>query len=248
MMGGFRLAVAVSLLCGLSACTDDQGTRSLVLLQNVRAQSNDGACVGIDGSDPSSALAHGVLDLVSADALYLMIPVIQNLVVSEDMSPTGLAQRTAFIEGYEINADLGDLVDSATAEQLDNDGVTSFTGATTFFIPPNDISSISVAGTSQAMVDELRNRVPAGEEALIFLNIEFFGTLGGSSVRSTQLRFPVQVCTNCLVQVIGSCSALPDGFEASPGHACGLVQDVPVQCCEDSAGGTVCPAEVEVVE
>ena len=235
-MGRYKFAVAVSLLCGFTACTDDQATRSLVILQNASATGTDGVCLG-SGTEAANALTTGTIDLNGADGLYLMFPVVRSVIEADGgASLADVNRRTVFLEGYDVNVDFGELGGDAT----------SFTGALSAFIAPGDTSSVPVTATSPVLVDELRARVPAGEEALIFLSVELFGTLAGSPVRSSELRFPVRVCTNCLVQNIGACSDVDEMGAA--GHPCGLVQDVLLQCCENSLGDTICPAEPEELE
>ena len=66
------------------------------------------------------------------------------------------------------------------------------------------------------------------------------GARAEGDMTSMEFRFPIQLCSGCLVSGGGTCPIAERRFA---GHACNIAQDEPVDCCRD---GTAlrCPAPV----
>ena len=74
------------------------------------------------------------------------------------------------------------------------------------------------------------------------LTIQALGTTNtGTHMQSDPFRFPLQVCSGCLVATVAPCP-----FVSAPvniGNTCNPAQDLPVDCCTDN-GALVCPPPV----
>jgi hypothetical protein len=74
------------------------------------------------------------------------------------------------------------------------------------------------------------------------LQIAVLGTTNsGQHMTSDPFRFPVQLCSGCLVANVAPC---PYTFiPLNPGNSCNPAQDVPIDCCTNN-GELICPPTV----
>jgi len=82
-------------------------------------------------------------------------------------------------------------------------------------------------------------------ETEVIAKVVVFGDLFGDEVTSQEFRFPITVCSNCVVNVLADSQGMPltcpVAATARQGNACNPYQDGVVDCCE-SGDGIVCPA------
>jgi hypothetical protein len=210
-----------------AACTDAGG--SVVILQNAQA---GGDC---SGNDLSSFIGQGVID-VATDRGYIMRPVLQNQAISEVMG----ASRRAQLEGYNV-----DISYPGSGSCSTDSALTSFSRLVGASI---EAGGTSVVAIELLPIEFLETCTVSGNNVIdIVAEVQFFGTMDGGDLESTKFRYPVQVCSGCLAEDLGMCSELTGSEEISGGSSCNPYQDLPVSCCTDSGGQTVCPAVREII-
>jgi hypothetical protein len=64
------------------------------------------------------------------------------------------------------------------------------------------------------------------------------GDLGGDEVSASPFHFPISVCTDCVVNIVGACPAAG----TQTGNPCNVFQDGVVDCCT-SGSQLVCPTQ-----
>lgn len=98
-----------------------------------------------------------------------------------------------------------------------------------------------------AAVREIQRKagaVPAGARlhGQVVATATLYGQLGGTEVEGLPFVYPVTVCNDCVVNVVGACEDTPAGFTPRPGNPCNRFQDGVVDCCTEVGGGLLCPA------
>lgn len=104
--------------------------------------------------------------------------------------------------------------------------------------------SASVAAFPVGLAEKLvaAGGIGADPSLTVELQIQVLGTTNsGTSMQSDPFKFPVEVCSGCLVASVAPCP-----FMTAPthlGNACNPAQDDDVDCCTEN-GALVCPATV----
>ncbi|HTB59330.1 MAG TPA: hypothetical protein VLC06_15760 [Polyangia bacterium] len=104
--------------------------------------------------------------------------------------------------------------------------------------------SASVAAFPVALAQQLvaAGGIGTDPSLTVELQIQVLGTTNsGTSMQSDPFKFPVEVCSGCLVASVAPCP-----FTTTPGqtgNACNPAQDEPVDCCTEN-GALLCPPTV----
>jgi len=230
-----RAFIPVCLAISLGACLASNGDEGIIITKNV-AVSGD-ACT-FTSSAGEAFLPHGTISTYATSG-YKLIPQMQSRI-------TALAgqedQRTILVRGARVDIAFAD----SSLDDLKADGLTHFEALFSAPLPPNggiidgffDLVPIGLieaiaarAGTTERYRTEL------------IATIKVFGDMAGSEITSQDFQFPVTVCNDCVVNIVGACP-LPLGSTVSAGNPCNPYQDGVIDCCQDATAGLVCPATV----
>jgi len=236
------MARLVALLpLALVACVDT-GDEGLYVLNNTAVT---GESCALTGNPDQAMLGHGVIH-VDSPTSYVLTPLIQSRIMPiegvDDISKTvqlrGADVRLTLeavsierAEGFEttnphtaLGAPFSVLFSGAVAPGA---SVNAFVD----IIPPSVIRGVAEMSGANLSTDRLNAEVLA--------EVTIKGDLNGSSIESQPFLFPVTICNDCVLRVVGDCAAFTG--TASAGNACNPFQDGILDCCT-SNGALVCPA------
>jgi hypothetical protein len=115
----------------------------------------------------------------------------------------------------------------------------------TFLTPNGGTSNVSFELVSLALIQQLTSgvTVTAGSrfDAQIEANIKMFGYEGGSNIDADPFTYGVDLCSDCVLQVIGACPVPTSSVPASTPNPCNPAQDGALACCANAQGGLTCP-------
>jgi hypothetical protein len=230
------IAMSITVFSGIAlpGCANDSGDKTILVLNNLAAVSDDNKCV-IAPSEDSAGRSAGSWSLDSPNS-YLLFPLVKNLATDPD--GVLLSQRTFFAQGARIAVSSSDAAvqtaigASGKYTQLSSFSVSPNGGLAAFGLPliPSRVGALIAPTLS-----------PAKPTAQLVATIEIFGLLGGSEVTSQPFDFPIEACVGCAGQIVGPCASLPMDFKANPGNPCNPFQDGVIDCCS-TPGGAICPA------
>lgn len=236
-----RALVPMILAAALGACVADNGDEGIFILKNVAPGDE---CV-FDANESSPFIAHGTWSVLSPSG-YRFHPQMRSRI-------TALAgeedQRTVITRGARVNIEITDptLAGQLDLARLQAEGVTRFESLFSAPIAPN--GGITDAGfdlMTRRLIDEIaavRPEIGTGEAVFrteLIATAVVYGDMSGSEVTSQEFRFPVTLCNDCVVNVVGTC---PVTGSPRPGNPCNAFQDGVVDCCT-SDGDVYCPAPV----
>jgi hypothetical protein len=248
-----RLSLVASMLVA-TACADTGG-EAMEIRQNLAPPSN--ACTLVPANS-APFTSRGEIALTSPQP-YILTPMIESR-ISAAMGFEG--QRTILLRGARVDLELGPIsvddgqgnvsvVDFGDTEkqQLITAGTTKFRSPFSSPLPPNgglsvgvfDIVPTTALGAVIAKVgaaDFAAKRIHAQALATIVV----YGDLDGEEVESPPFVYPVTLCNDCVVRVVGTCP-LAVGTVVRSGNACNRFQDGVVDCCETGTS-LLCPATV----
>jgi hypothetical protein len=227
-----RLSILISLGLALAACTASEGDEGIFISKNVAPATG---CT-FSASASELFLTHGTMSL--AGSSYKVHPQMVSKITATD---TNVQARTILVRGARVDIELTD--SSVTVP----DSVLHFESRFAAPIAPNGgITDAEFVGLSSEFIDAMRTAYGGTKdfETEVIINAVVFGDLSGSEVTSQKFQFPVTVCTNCVVNVRGTCP-LPAGttVQSSPG-VCSQFQDGYSECCTLASGELQCPATV----
>jgi hypothetical protein len=172
---------------------------------------------------------------------YVFTPAVVNDIAV--VAGESLAQKTIYITGARVEIAFYD----PTFEDLavDASALTFQTPVAGVIEPGGGSSGFSFEIVPRELLAAIGQRLGPATAAnplprtVLDVRVQMVGTKGGGTEESNVFRYPVEVCVGCLRIDRGACAALPEGFEASTGGACNVVQDAALDCCDNF---TVCPA------
>ena len=234
-----RLASLTSALV-LFGCAN-QGDEGMIVLNNTAVA---GTTCEMTGAAGQPFLSHGEIYALSNRG-YTLTPLIQSRVTMAMGSTSNPLQKTIALRG----ADISLMHKAVSIETNGSFAVTNpesnlgdfsvlFSGS----LPPDGTVNVGFEIITPAIMRNILQM--AGVTASQKLNAEVLaevtikGTLGGNDISASPFFFPVSVCTDCVVNVVGAC---PATVVARTGNACNIYQDGVVDCCT-GANGLVCPA------
>ena len=239
-----RLLAAVTFSLGLAACGRVPGQFE-ILNDQVPTSSGGGCSVPVD---PGVYQGEGTLDLsiVRPDfgSAYFFFPLIENNLPSS--SGSSLDPNEIQLSGFQVDIKWIDAPPPASIQTVFANNAGS--ALVHYQIPwsggvgsGGGHLSASVAafpvGLAQQLVDT--GAIGAEPSLTVQLQIQALGTTNsGTSMQSDPFKFPVHVCSGCLVASVAPCaSAVGTG---NSGNGCNPAQDIPVDCCTDN-GALLCP-------
>jgi len=83
------------------------------------------------------------------------------------------------------------------------------------------------------------NLTTSSMNAEVLAEVTIRGDLGSDEVTSNVFQYPISVCTDCVINVVGAC---PMVGTPRTGDACNIYQDGVVDCCSEADGSLSCPA------
>ncbi|HEX5063435.1 MAG TPA: hypothetical protein VFV99_28860, partial [Kofleriaceae bacterium] len=75
--------------------------------------------------------------------------------------------------------------------------------------------------------------------AEVLAEVVIKGDLNGDEIKSQPFFYPVTVCNDCVVNIVGACPVMGT---IRGGNACNPFQDGVVDCCTETSGSVSCPA------
>jgi hypothetical protein len=183
------ISMSLLLLSGVGACTSDDS--SIVIINNM-APPKDMMTV-LTASETGPFASPGTLDLAVSNR-FIMIPLMKNFAGSSSGKLT--VNRTFFGQGFEVTLDSPDPAVAAAIT------IKKFTALDGFSLPPDN--SIALAFTqvlSEQAVKEVRGTLSRTKaSAIVTANVQAVGKMGGSTVRSNEFTFPIEIsCSNFAV-------------------------------------------------
>lgn len=235
-----RLVLMSLLLVG---CVDG-GDEGLTVISN----SASDTC-SFTGEKSQPFRAHGTIWTGSPSG-YVFTPLIESRITAIEGGDE--AQRSIAITGANVSLEV-------KAATLENDG--TFTATTVNLTKEQSQFSqlFSAPLPPSGTVNVLFELIPrqtlaaigavAGTSALeaeVLATIRVFGRFNGNDIESAPFQFPVTVCTDCVVNNLGSCTDF-SGTARNTGNACNAFQDGVIDCCESALrpGQLLCPAVAE---
>lgn len=215
----------------LTACVASNGDEGILITKNVAV----GDACTFNASESSPFIAHGVYSILSP-AAYEVHPQMKSRVTAASGQED---QRTILVKGAHVSLEFQDAAFSSFNQKFD----TLFSAP----ISPNGgITDAAFAGIPVSVLDQLIASNPGYENGSVPLQTEVlvkavvFGEMGGDEVVSQQWQFPVTICNNCVVNIMGACP-VDRMATVRTGNACNPFQDGVVDCC-GTVDALVCPA------
>lgn len=239
----------------------DTGDEGFVIRNNLAAT---GTTCTFTATTASPFQSRGTLS-TSSPVPYLLTPLIQSRITAavgqENLRTVALAGAKVDLEVGPITVEdaNGGLVFSCAAEganacfddaartALAAAGTTKFRSLFSAPLAPNSgLTSASFDLVPTAVIREIERKagaLAAGARlhAQVVATATVYGDLNGTEVEGLPFVYPVTVCNDCVVNVVGTCAATPKTFMARPGNPCNRFQDGVLDCCTNGAT-LVCPA------
>lgn len=213
------------------ACAD--GADSIQILRN--QVPDEGCVIPVGSSDEFQP--RGRID-VTASSGYLFTPLVQSLVEEVES-----ASRLVFVEGANVDISfVGNPPDAGVISSLNANNLLQFRQPFSGSIEPGGQSSFAFDVVPRQVLDALEDHVTSDNPVQLSVDIVIVGSLGGSGVDSNTFKYPVEVCSGCLTNVLGACDAIPEGVEVRTGGVCNTLQDGVLDCCSNADGSLTCPA------
>jgi hypothetical protein len=242
-----RRTLCLLFLFGCAAKTGDGG---MIVLSN-SAATTDMCSFTADPNEPF--ISSGTIVLTSP-APYLLTPLIESKI---DAIMGQELQQTIEFRGAKIDIVIETIqthagtttnsytFDSSELSMMHDEGITHFQSLFSGTLGPKAFANVSFDIVPLALLDAIATKI-AGDSgtlsALLKVTIVIFGDLGGDEVDGDQFVYPVTVCTNCVVNPLGTCPA-KNGTMVRAGNPCNPFQDGVVDCCL-MGNQLVCPAPV----
>lgn len=226
------ISLGISLGLALTACSADEGDEGIFISKNVAP--GDGC--KFSAQENELFLTHGTMSLVGGGSYKIHPQMVSKITATE----ANIQARTILARGARVDLEMADK--SVTVP----DSVLHFESRFAAPIAPNGgITDAEFVGLSTEFLDAMRASygTTAGFETEVIIHAVVYGDLSGSEVTSQSFEFPVTVCTDCVINVRGTCP-LPVGsiVQSAPG-TCSLFQDGFSDCC--TANGVLqCPATI----
>jgi hypothetical protein len=245
----------------LAGCVADGGDEGLVVRDNLAPEAT--SC-SFTPQPTSPFISRGTVH-TRTPSPYLLSPLIESRITA----PMGQeSARTVSLMGAKIDLAIGPITvedaegaitfsctadgagacyDDAAREALAASGTTKFRSLFSAPLAPNGGFSTAtfdlVPTLAVREIERKAGTLPAGARlhAQVVATAVIYGQLGGSEVQSPPFVYPVAVCNDCVVNVVGACADTPTTFMPRVGNPCNSYQDGTVDCCTSSTG-LVCPA------
>jgi hypothetical protein len=216
----------------LGACVD-HGDEGMDILNNTTVPSGN-ACT-LTGMVGQAFTSQGVISTASPVG-YLATPLFESRITALVGHES---QKTIHLEGATVHLTLPV---GSTGIMLDSNEQ-AFDAPFSGDLPPTGTANVGFVMVPESVIAKVRALAMGGTAPVaveLKANVVAYGDLAGSRIEATPWIYPVTVCNNCVVAVVGPCPASGTGLVT--GNPCNIFQDGTVDCCTDSTGGLVCPA------
>lgn len=192
-------ALSLALLGAVSGCAENESSLFIVGVLSI----DDSECV-ITPNPSGPFLFSGTLDLALRSSYTAPLLVGNQLTERSSRNQIRAETSRVRLEGAEV-----------TLEDVRGNRIARFSTLGSGFAHP-------ASGTDPGYGGFLADLIPSGapvSEGEVVAAVKVFGTtLGGQKLESAELRFPIQVCTGCLVTYPGD--ALDRNLPADQGYLC----------------------------
>lgn len=239
----------------------DTGDEGFVIRNNL---ASSGMTCSLSASAAAPFQPRGQLS-ASSPVPYLLTPLIESRITAAVGQESS---RTVSLKGAKIDLAIGPitvedaqggLLFSCAAEgagacfsesevaALADAGTTKFRSLFAAPLAPNKgLTSAAFDLVPTASIREIQRKAGAGGasgrlHAQVVATATVYGDLNGSEVEGLPFDYPVTVCNDCVVNVVGTCAATPKTFMPRAGNPCNPFQDGLVDCCTNGAD-LICPA------
>jgi hypothetical protein len=236
-----RLATLSSALL-LFGCAD-QGDEGMTVINNTAVS---GTTCSLTGDTTQPFKSHGQI-FALAPTGYVLTPLIQSRVTLGAEVNADELQKTIFLRGADVSLTL-------KAVSIETNGQYSVTNPETNVgqfsvlfagaLPPEGSVNVGFEVITPAILRTILgmsgvNLSTSSLNAEVLAEVTVRGDLGSDEVVSNVFQYPISVCTDCIVNVVGECPMV--GTPRS-GDACNIYQDGVVDCCSEADGSLSCPA------
>ncbi len=228
----------------LAACTASTNSdAAMIVLQNM-APPITGIC-SFTPTIGQAGLSSGLWSIGSFSP-YILNPLIQSRVTAVMGSEL---ERTITLQGADVHVTVQS-ASVATSTGTTNPTITlsptdsAFKALFAGTVAPNGgLTALGMNLLPTTILDEISQQTGASSSnsvhVTLLADIDIYGTMGGGRVDAVPFQYPVTVCNDCIVDVIGTC---PVTGAVATGNPCNIFQDEPVDCCTESTGKITCPA------
>ena len=239
-------ATCALISAALGGCAADNGDEGIFITSNVVPAAN---CTFI-ASPTEPFVAHGTYSIFSPGG-YRFHPQMKSKISATAMQENA---RTIIVEGARVTLAFPDesVFDAAKQDELRSRGIMRFSSLFSAPLAPNGgLADGAFDLITPALLDELvaakgPGILAAGAPSFrveVVATVVVYGDMSGDEVTSQEFQFPVTICNDCVVNVLGACP-LPMGTAlTNGGNVCNPYQDGTVDCCRSGAD-VVCPAMV----
>ncbi|MBA3452414.1 MAG: hypothetical protein H0T42_04880 [Deltaproteobacteria bacterium] len=239
-------ALGALFTAALGGCAADNGDEGIFITSNVVP--GEGCALVASAGEPF--LSHGTFSVFSRSG-YEFHPQMKSRIIA---TATQIDARTIIMEGARVTLTFPDesVFSAAQQDDLRSRGVMRFSSLFSAPLPPNGgLADGSFDIITTALLDELVAAKGAGIlapgapsfRAEVVATVVVYGDMSGEEVTSQEFQYPVTICNDCVVNVLGSCP-LPAGTTlVNEGNSCNPYQDGVADCCR-MGDDVVCPATV----
>lgn len=237
-----RLASLASALL-LLGCAN-QGDEGMTVINNTAIT---GATCSLSGDPSQPFTSHGSIYALAPQG-YTLTPLIRSRIQQglEDEEVTDPLQKTIFLSGADVSLTLK-AVSIETSGQYTvtqpEQNVGQFSVLFSGSLPPSGSVNVGFEVITPAIMRNIIassgvNLSTSHLNAEVLAEVTIRGELGGDEVTSNPFNYPISVCTDCIINVVGAC---PATGTPRTGNPCNPFQDGVLDCCE-GPDGLVCPA------
>ena len=227
-----RASILISLGLALTACAANEGDEGIFVSKNVAP--GTGCTFAASANEPFHT--HGTVSSFSGG--YRIFPQMVSKITATEGN---VQQRTIQVRGARVDIETTDAALSGIATDARH-----FESRFSAPIAPNGgITDAEFIGISQDYLKAAAAIKGTGSwESEVIVHAVVYGDLAGSEVTSQNWEFPVTICNDCVVNVLGACP-LVAGTQVTDGRGeCSMFQDGYVECCSLASGQLQCPAGV----
>lgn len=216
------------LALGLAACVDGNADSALIILKAATAEAG---CTF--ATDATTFQASGLIQADSLDG-YLLAPLLRNDLTLADGEVA--TPKTMFVSGARVTIKFYDATLFTSAEQatMVTDGLTRFLAPLAGPLTPNGgVGVFPFVAVPVELLAKLKEKLAAAptSHTLLDVQVTMSASRGGSTLESNLFRFPVEVCTDCVVHFLGNCADLSPTQSIQTGGLCSTLQDGRLDCC-----------------
>jgi len=229
--------LAALLPFALVACVDN-GDEGMYVVENTAVT---GACT-LTGSPDQPFISHGLINYGSP-VPYQLTPLIQSRLMAVEMDGDVVA-RTIQLRRADITLQLV-AVSTDTATTQKDVALPPLSSLFSGALPPGGFINVGfdlIPASTLKSIATMSGVDPATTAfaAEVVASITIKGVINGDEISSAPYVYPVTVCSECVINIVGDCPMTVGTPRA--GNACNPFQDGAVDCCRETTGSLTCPA------